>query len=48
MKVKEKANPKAKLKAKVRVRVRVRVRVSTEFIPADYRMYKKKYTALNI
>jgi hypothetical protein len=40
--VKEKANPKAKLKAKVRVRV------STEFIPADYRMYKKKYTALNI
>ena len=44
MKVKEKANPKAKLKAKVRVRARA----STEVIPADYSMYKKKYTALNI
>ena len=42
MKVKEKANPKAKLKAKVRVRVRVRA--STEVIPADYSMYKKKST----
>jgi hypothetical protein len=44
VKVKEKANPKAKLKGKARVRVKV----STEVIPADYRMYKKKYTALNI
>ena len=42
MKVKEKANPKAKLKAKVRVRVRA----STEVIPADYSMYKKKVHSL--
>jgi hypothetical protein len=44
VKVKEKANPKVKLKAKVRARVRA----STEVIPADYSMYKKKYTALKI
>jgi hypothetical protein len=37
---------KVKEKAKLKAKVRVRVKVSTEVIPADYRMYKKKVHSL--